>query len=384
MKLLIVSHFYDAHGGGIERVAAQLGRAMSRAGHSVAWAASDADPPPADLVAVLLPCIDLTERLTGLPMPVPGVKAVVRLARAVRSCDAVIINDALYVTSILALLLAKAADKRVVMIQHIAGIAFASRSLRGLMRFANLFVARPMLAATDRLVFISDAVRRETIGEPARRRFELLFNGVDPAIFHPGSPPDRAAARSAFGLPADAKLAVFVGRFVNKKGLTVLRALAALRPSLHVALIGGGPIRPDLWGLDNVHVLGRRSQESVAALYRMADVLLLPSVGEGFPLVIQEAMACGLPVVCGDASAQADPGAASFLRGVAIDLADPEGSAKRCAAAIDDLPGSVDLVGMAAYAAGRYSWPAMADGIVACLSESAYPLNRAPGRFKRR
>ena len=44
----------------------------------------------------------------------------------------------------------------------------------------------------------------------------------------------------------------------------------------------------------------------LAELYRASDVFVLPSQGEGFPLVVQEALACGLPVVCGDESTGAD------------------------------------------------------------------------------
>lgn len=385
MKLLVVSHFFESHGGGIERVAAELGRALARAGHDVVWAASDADPLPGGLATVPLRCIDPTERLTGLPMPIPRARAIGALARAVRSSDAVIVHDALYVTSIAATLLAKAAGKPVVMIQHIAGIAFANPAVRSLMRCANAVVTRPMLASADRLVFISDEVRRELIGEPARRPFTLLFNGVDPGIFRRASPTDRAATRSDFRLPLEAELAIFVGRFVEKKGLAVLRALAARRPGLQIALVGTGPIRPERWGLANVHVLGGQPQERVAALYRAADLLLLPSVGEGFPLVVQEAMACGLSVVCGAASARADPDAASFLHGVAIDLADPEGSASRCAEAIDDLQrGTVDLARMAAYAASRYSWPAMAEAVAFILSAPAEALDPAARRAQPR
>ena len=46
-----------------------------------------------------------------------------------------------------------------------------------------------------------------------------------------------------------------------------------------------------------VRVLGTVAHDDLGELYRAADVLLLPSAGEGFPLVVQEAMASGLPVV---------------------------------------------------------------------------------------
>ncbi len=228
MKLLTVTHFYESHGGGIERVAAQINRAFARNGHVAIWAASDRDPPPeAPINAASLRCVDPLEKLTGLPMPIPGPGAALRLARAVRASDAVIIHDSLYFTSILAAILAAANRKPWLLIQHISGIAFPSRALRLTMRLANILATHPMLRAAHRLVFISDVVRRDLLGDPPWRAYRLLFNGVDTAVFHPPALADRARVRaSLFDLPTTGALALFVGRFVEKKGLSVLRTLA--------------------------------------------------------------------------------------------------------------------------------------------------------------
>ena len=368
MRILTVSHFYESHGGGIERVAGHLCRQFTRLGAEAVWAASDGDQAPeAEMVTVPLACFNPIEKLTGLPMPVPGVRAIRALAREVRRSDAVIVHDALYITSIAALLMAKAYGKRVILIQHIAGIAFSSRVLRSVMALANLVVTRPMLWAADALVFISDTVRHELVGTPPRLPCQLLFNGVDRAVFHAQdsrtSAPDILA-----GVPADrgSRRILFVGRYVEKKGLEVLRALAEARPDLSFLLAGSGPIRPGGWGLANVHELGGQSPQALADLYRAVDVLLLPSVGEGFPLVIQEAMACGLPVVCGEPSNRADPEAATWLRGVAIDLGDPAGSARRCGTAIDSLALTSDeRAAMARHASARYDWRTMAQNLLA-------------------
>jgi len=366
VRVLSVSNFYDTHGGGLERVAAHLNREFVAAGHDATWAASDADglpESPARLVG--LRCANPTERLSGLPMPIPGPRSIMRLRRAIRDADAVVIHDALYVTSILAMIFAKTARRPAVLVQHIGAIPFASPLMNTVMRLANLVVTRPMMAAADRLAFISATVRDDLLGTPPRQRSLLVFNGVDQSVFNarPRSPRDET--RTRWSLPVDAPLAVFVGRFVEKKGLRILRLLAEQRPEVHFALLGQGTIEPREWGLANVHVLGQQPQESIADLYRSADMLLLPSVGEGYPLVVQEAMACGLPVICGDGSARADPSASRWLAGVDIDLADPQGSAMRCAAAVDALAASpVDTVAMADYAARNYDWRRMAAALL--------------------
>jgi starch synthase len=369
MRVLSVSNFYDTHGGGLERVAAHLNREFRTAGHDPAWAASDADglpESPARLVG--LRCANPTEKLTGLPMPIPGPRSVVRLWRAIRDADAVVIHDALYVTSILAMIFAKATGKSTVLVQHIGTIPFAGSVMNAVMRLANLVVTRPMMAAADRLAFISATVRDDLLGAPPRRPSLLVFNGVDQSVFNARPRSPRSKTRGRWNLSVDAPLAVFVGRFVEKKGLRILRLLAEQRPEVQFALFGQGTIEPRDWGLANVHVLGQQPQELIADLYRAADMLLLPSVGEGYPLVVQEAMACGLPVICGESSAKADPAASRWLAGVDIDLADPQGSATRCATAVDTLAASpVDTAAMAGYAAENYDWRRMARSLLDSL-----------------
>lgn len=366
MKILSVSNFYDSHGGGLERVAAHLNREFLVAGHDVAWAASDADDAPISEAQIIgLRCANPTEKLTGLPMPIPGPRSIARLLRAVRQADAIVIHDALYVTSILAMIFAKSTGKPTVMVQHIGRIPFASSLLNAVMRLANFTVTRPMMAATTRLAFISATVRDDLLGTPPRRRSLLVFNGVDQAVFNAQPRAPREETRAKWSLPDDKILAVFVGRFVEKKGLRVLRLLAEQRPDVHFALLGRGAIEPREWSLPNVHVLGQQPQDEIADIYRAADLLLLPSVGEGYPLVVQEAMACGLPIICGDASAKADPAASLWLTGVDIDLADPRASAARCAGAIDALSSSpVDTAAMANYASENYSWRRMAAALL--------------------
>ncbi len=186
------------------------------------------------------------------------------------------------------------------------------------MALANRLVARPILSGAEQVVFISQFVRDYFARLRFRRAPVLIFNGVDTAIFRPAADGERMAARERFGFAPDQRVALFVGRFVEKKGVALLGKTAALRPDLTFAFAGWGLIDPAAWGLTNVRVFSDLAGAGLAELYRAADVFVLPSQGEGFPLVVQEALACGLPVVCGEESTDADVDAAPFLVGVEI------------------------------------------------------------------
>jgi glycosyltransferase involved in cell wall biosynthesis len=133
---------------------------------------------------------------------------------------------------------------------------------------------------------------------------------------------------------------LFVGRFYRRKRVEILlRAAAALRgriPNLEVRLVGAGPCGRQLRRLASelkldgaVTWLGDVSRSQLVAEYRRADMFCLPSVQEGFGIVLLEAMAAGTPIVA--ARAAAIPEAAPH--GL---LVDPE-SAEALAAAIEEL-----------------------------------------------
>jgi len=371
MRIVTVTHFFSAHGGGIEMVAGHLCSQWRAFGHRVVWVASDGDTPPDGIEAMPLRSYNFIEQVTGLPMPIPSLAAMRKLWRTVCASDVVVIHDALYVTSILAMLAAGRTRKPTVLVQHIAEIAFPNSLLRGAFRLASALVTRPMLRAAGRVVFISATTRDFFATVATKAPPLLLYNGVDGNVFHPGKSTLDSSARSTFGIPEGRKLCLFAGRFVEKKGLSVLRELARSRPDLYFVLAGRGPIDPQSWGLSNVAVCRGLSQLSLAELYRAADVFLLPSVGEGYPLVIQEAMACGLPAICGEESARADPDSSRWLTGVPVSLDSPEETARLVGVAIDGLNASPeDRAAMAEYAARTYSWRNMAEKIIIAVEHT--------------
>lgn len=393
-KLLMVTHYFDSHQSGIELVARKLFDGLSHEQCEVAWAAADVTPPPPDGPnQKLLPlnAWNGVERKLGVPIPVPSLGAILKLKRAVGEADFVLVHDCLYLSNIMAFLIARTKRIPVMIVQHIGMVPYTNPALNLLMKIANVLVARPMLRSADQVVFISEITKNYFKPINFKHPPEMIFNGVDTELFHPATSDDeRRALRAKLGLPSNCPVALFVGRFVEKKGLKILREMAAAEHGITWAFAGQGPLDPRQWNAANVKVYSGLRGSALAELYQASNLLVLPSTGEGLPLVIQEAMACGLPVVCGSETATADDALMPFLKGVALSDRDPRRSALEFLSAIRNVlaAGSPALVMKERFefVRERYSWKTASEkysAIVAKLtaetankrSQPAHPAN---------
>jgi glycosyltransferase involved in cell wall biosynthesis len=339
MRILIGSAYFESHRGGIEIVAGRLAREFRRVGHHVTWIAADATraPAPGEVCerAVPLGAFNGTERRLGIPLPIPGLAALRAIRREVARADVVHLHDALYPANIAAFVFARLAGKPVALTQHIATVPYRHPLPRAIMRVMNRLVTWPMLAHADQAVFISNVTAQTFANVGYRRPPRIIFNGVDTELFRPAADAsEKALARERFGLSAHRPVALFVGRFVEKKGLSVLRQAASVGTDIDWVLAGWGTLDPMQWGLPNVFVRSGLDQASLAPLYRACDAFVLPSIGEGLPLVLQEALASGLPSVCGAETAEADGRLAGMVQPVALEAADPAATAAAVLSAV--------------------------------------------------
>ena len=193
------------------------------------------------------------------------------------------------------------------------------------------------------------AAYAESLGIPGHliwRGYDVVDNGLF-ARRAAEARADETRLRAALGLPRDFLL--YVGRFVPDKNLHRLIeafARAADHPALdgwQLVMVGGGVLEAEL--RRQAAPLGRRIQfcgfqhlDRLPDYYGLAQALILPSVSEPWGLVVNEAMASGLPVIvsrqCGSASDLVFPG----VNGTIIDPEDPRDIARAITEMASDRP----------------------------------------------
>jgi glycosyltransferase involved in cell wall biosynthesis len=216
-------------------------------------------------------------------------------------------------------------------------------------------VLKALELATRVAAVTSDLARKARALAPAAD-VRTVPNAVDTAVFRP-TPAD-PARRRALALEGRAVVG-FVGELRKKKGVVPLvAALARLAARRKVTLLCAGGIRPEDEG---VLLLARREQPALHALvlpwcgpgelrslYALMDVVAHPSLDDGMPNAVLEAMACGRPVVGSDAG-----GIPDVVRPGRDGLLVPKGDAAALADAVEGLladPARAAALGAAARA----------------------------------
>jgi teichuronic acid biosynthesis glycosyltransferase TuaC len=226
------------------------------------------------------------------------------------------------------------------------------------------------VASIDQVCAVSAAIAgaAEGLARP-RRPVAVVPNGADTTVF---APRERAAARARLGLPAEGPVVTYVGKLVPRKGVDALvEAMGILgrRPGGAPLLVAGGigPMREglerraaELGVADRIRFVGKIPHDEVGWWMAAGDVFVLPSLSEGLPTVVCEAMNCGRPVV-----ATAVDGTPEIVRdgetGLLVPPRDPEALAAALARVLEE-PGLAARMGAQALRIGRetYTWDANA------------------------
>lgn len=206
-------------------------------------------------------------------------------------------------------------------------------------RLLDVLGARAILQRAAACIAVSRVERQHYLDAGVRaERVHVIPNGIRLDDF--ARLPPRGGFRSANGL-GDTPLVLFVGKITPRKGVDVLlRALARLPASVHLAIAGNFMMNPDpihalvrdLGIGDRVRFVGLLSGNDKLAAYVDADVVAYPSAGEIFGLVPFEALMCGTPAVVCD-----DSGCGEVLQAAGGGLLVPYGDPEALAGALQTL-----------------------------------------------
>lgn len=207
---------------------------------------------------------------------------------------------------------------------------------------------------------------------------EEVSNGVDTGRFSPRAQPGDALLAQRLGIRPGAPLVLAVGGVEERKNsVRLLSALALLRathPQAQLVIAGGASLldheaygrafraQMHCMGLDaapgsTVCITGALPDKDMPALYRLADVVAMPSLREGFGLVVLEALASGVPVVVSRIAPFVD-----YLAEEDVSWADPHDASSIARALADALArhDPARVARSAARLANRFSWSASA------------------------
>jgi len=352
VRILLVNNYYPEHVGGVETVAASLVGGYRKRGHEVRWIAGDirSRPHTGDAGDVPVRVWNGIERL-GFPYPLPSPLDAARVRRHIRWAQVAHIHDCLYALSIAAFAAARREHRPVLLTQHVAKVPYRNPLYRGLQSAAYATLGRAVLSRADQVVFESERVRLWFEARVHFRRTPLVIeNGIDNDLFEPLTTAERAAVRSRLGANGSRPLLLFVGRFVEKKGVRLLRPLIKATPKCDWLLIGrAGDVDPSTWGLSNLRVLAPVRLAELRNYYGAADLLVLPSSGEGFPVVAQQAMACGTPALLANETAAGLPSIKDLVFASALTEEDLNSTLNQALGAVAADGGLRDRVAMRAH-----------------------------------
>lgn len=371
MNILIATNQLSI--GGAEHFVVRLSNQLVRRGHQVVVAAA-----PGELSTLLNPAVT-TVMMPMRPLgPPQGARTIGALRWVIDAHDIQVIHANSFNTALFVRAAREDRSVPIIMSAHGAWRAWKKPVL-----------ARVLGSTADYVVGCSAQVMADLVrnGLPAQRA-RAICNGIE---FPQASvtAAERADTRRELGCDADRPLILGVGRLANQKGFAhLLEAMVYVRrvvPAARLAIAGDGELATELRALaerldlgHSVCFLGARSD--VPRLLAAADIFCLPSLDEGLPLAILEAMAHRLPVVAtrvgGVAEAVLD-GRTGWL----VPPADPVLLASRLVALLDDGPRR-EAMGLAgwAHAAANFTLDRMVSQFECLYREAAEALSQPIGQ----
>jgi len=299
MKILIVTHYFNPHIGGIEVVAYNQAKELIRRGHKVTIITSKLNNEKNNeqiegINIVRVKAWNWLEKNFDVPFPIFSLRLLSILNTEIKKADVVHTHGALYMGSFFGSFIAGICKKPFIVTEHVGFVVYTNFIVNIIQKLAFKTIGRITLNKSYKVLVLNKNVQ-VFLSKITKTKIEYLINGVDINLFKPATQKQKILLRKKYKLPPDKKLALFVGRFVSKKGIDLL--IKAKTPNFDIVLVGEGKLPKETYDTKGIFIFGFLPQNKLKEIYQACDLFVLPSTGEGFPLSLQEAMASGLPII---------------------------------------------------------------------------------------
>jgi len=298
LRIVLVSDYYFPHvGGGVERVVEELAHNLLKFGHEVRVVTFNPDGWPSEEVTdgieiVRIPSVNL-QPMVGVPA---AVNAGLGIRRFFEDADVIHTHNIFFLLSFLTALSRPKAP--IITTMHVGSLANLSGLTGAVGRLYERTVGRFILRKSKAVTVVSPSVAEHAADLGANAPIQIIPNSVDVERFRP--------AAALEGEPETDRSVLFLGRLSRNKGPQYLieaipRVMSEI-PEATFAFVGEGPLRASMarrmreLGLNgSVRILGK--VPDVVPMIQRAGVVVRPSLTEGMPLAVMEAMACGRPIL---------------------------------------------------------------------------------------
>jgi glycosyltransferase involved in cell wall biosynthesis len=303
MHIMIVSHYALPHMGGIEVVVRQLSQRLGARGHSVTHLSSSIGSSSgvtrtANVTHVGLPAINPLEKY-AIPFPIFNLPVLLKtLDQVLPDIDVINVQGMLYMDCAIAAWIGYRRNIPVVVTEYPGFVNYKNPLVNLIEKLAFHTLGRFCCEHSDAATYINEQVARQWI-KPFLRPNTTLVKipiGVDTTVFTPADPAQKRVLREKWGFRKPTVL--FVGRLVYRKGIDLLPGIAC--EEFDVVVCGHGALKQTAPGL---RIVGHVEQSELVELYQAADLFMLLTDGQDFPLVGLEAISSGLPVIAIDTQA---------------------------------------------------------------------------------
>ncbi len=234
----------------------------------------------------------------------------------------------------------------------------------------NHFLCDWLFSQSDKVIALSKShLASSKILRKYQDRTTIIPNGINPRDFEISQSQDEC--KTTLNLPLDKKIILFFGSLTPRKGpqilLSAMKSVLRRHPDAYLVLSGNGSLKENLIATatknslkDSVIFTGYVPENLKPSYYRAADIFVLPSLSEAFPLTLLEAGAAGLPIIATDVGGVSDI-LHDGINGVITKTGDPEDLAGKIVSLLDDDELREKLGKKGQMLAEQYSWEKVAE-----------------------